>query len=395
MYGQLCWSNQSLIEYLIKACASFLTAQPHATILSASQNDNSNFCQSPEELAINEAEGSPIGAMLRGVNAIAKALGPRFPHVGFDTLGNYPGNEPIPRITKPEKNVIIRLCNGGGNGSKAAALTDPINAAFAGAVQGWYKLAGASARLYIWNYAVDFGNPTQSYPNYYALGPDIQFFAAHGVRGVFEEGPGMAEGDGSDLEELKDYVMAEMLWDPSLDPDQLIAEFLLLYYGPLGAPYVRLYMDTMWAATRDVPLSVLISPPPAGTFGCYPQVPNSRPANGCHPSYLTPMALLQSARAFAGASVALADDTSVYRGRLERAWMANLYTVLWRWDELRAYAKALSMGWPLPSDQQDAFEIFGRIYNATGTRGLSGGCSLCDLRWLHSCVFLPATPPCV
>ena len=75
--------------------------------------------------------------------------------------------------------------------------------------------------------------------------------------------------------------------------------------------------------------------------------------------------------------------------------MANLYTVLWRWDELRAYAKALSMGWPLPSDQQDAFEIFGRIYNATSTRGLSGGCSLCDLRWLHSCVFLPATPPCV
>ena len=39
---------------------------------------------------------------------------------------------------------------------------------------------------------------------------------------MFEEGPGLAEGDGSDLEELKDYVMAELLWDPSLDPDQVI-----------------------------------------------------------------------------------------------------------------------------------------------------------------------------
>ena len=147
---------------------------------------------------------------------------------------------------------------------------------------------------------------------------------------MFEEGPGLAEGDGSDLEELKDYVMAELLWDPSLDPDQVIlkccsvfrllespsvrlssrvqsprnpekkigeqviAEFLLLYYGPLGSPFVKEYMDTMWAATRDVPLSVLISPPPAGTFGCYPQVPNNRPANGCHPSYLTPMALVSA-----------------------------------------------------------------------------------------------------
>ena len=93
----------------------------------------------------------------------------------------------------------------------------------------------------------------------------------------------------------------------------------------------------MWAATRDVPLSVLISPPPAGTFGCFPQVPNNIKANGCHPSYLPPMALLQSAKAFAGASAALASDTSGYRGRVERAWMANLYTVLWRWDELRSY----------------------------------------------------------
>ena len=69
---------------------------------------------------------------------------------------------------------------------------------------------------------------------------------------------------------------------------------MLLYYGPLGSPFVKEYMDTMWAATRDVPLSVLISPPPAGTFGCYPQVPNNRPANECHPSYLTPMALVSA-----------------------------------------------------------------------------------------------------
>ena len=63
--------------------------------------------------------------------------------------------------------------------------------------------------------------------------------------------------------------------------------------------------------------------------------------------------------------------------------------------ERSRYAKALSMDWPLPSNQEDAFEIFGRVYNATGTKSLSGGCGLCDLRWLHSCVFLPATPPCV
>jgi hypothetical protein len=37
----------------------------------------------------------------------------------------------------------------------------------------------------------------QTFPNYYVLGPNIKFMAAHGVRGVFEECGGAA-GDGTD-----------------------------------------------------------------------------------------------------------------------------------------------------------------------------------------------------
>ena len=78
-----------------------------------------------------------------------------------------------------------------------------------------------------WPDVVDFGNLVQSFPNYFVLGPNIQWFAEHGVRGVFEEGAGVSAGGGTDLVEMKDYVMAEMLWDPSgRDPEQLIREFL-------------------------------------------------------------------------------------------------------------------------------------------------------------------------
>ena len=58
-------------------------------------------------------------------------------------------------------------------------------------------------------------------------------------------------GDGTDLEELKDYVMATMLWDPTMQPDVLIDEFLGGYYGVLGSPFIRLYMDTMHAAVDE------------------------------------------------------------------------------------------------------------------------------------------------
>jgi hypothetical protein len=61
-------------------------------------------------------------------------------------------------------------------------------------LHGWNAI---SKRIYIWNYVVDFGSMLQTFPNYYSLGPNVQFFAEHGVKGVFEEGPGVHTGDGT------------------------------------------------------------------------------------------------------------------------------------------------------------------------------------------------------
>jgi hypothetical protein len=51
-----------------------------------SQNDNQNYCKSPAEMRIIEEEGTPMGPMLRAVNAIAKAIKPKYPRVAVDTL---------------------------------------------------------------------------------------------------------------------------------------------------------------------------------------------------------------------------------------------------------------------------------------------------------------------
>ena len=77
-------------------------------------------------------------------------------------------------------------------------------------------------------------------------------------------------------------------------------------------------------------------------------------------AFLTPMALLTSAQAFTRAHVALAktadDDpkTLIYAARVARARMANMYTVLWRWDELRLFAANLSIAWPMPEAMRPA-----------------------------------------
>ena len=68
LYGQLCWSNASLIEFMIVQVKAILKKQPGANIISVSQNDNYHYCQSPEEMAIIKEEGTPGGSLFRGVS---------------------------------------------------------------------------------------------------------------------------------------------------------------------------------------------------------------------------------------------------------------------------------------------------------------------------------------
>jgi hypothetical protein len=146
VYGQLCWTNQSLIDYIKVQAKKFLSAQPGARIISISQNDNGRYCQDPAELAVITAEGSPMGPLLRAVNQIAKALAADFPLVAVDTLA-YQWSQPPPTGTKPEPNVIIRLCDIHSN--MGMPLTDLSNAAFMKVIDGWSAITN---RIYIWNY---------------------------------------------------------------------------------------------------------------------------------------------------------------------------------------------------------------------------------------------------
>ena len=81
-YGQLCWSNASLVAFLTRRIQTMLRANPNATMVSISQNDNLNQCADAAEVAIVKAEGGAAsGPMIRAINTIAKAVGAEFPSV--------------------------------------------------------------------------------------------------------------------------------------------------------------------------------------------------------------------------------------------------------------------------------------------------------------------------
>lgn len=234
---QLCFSNDDMIAEMVKNARTALRSNPNASFLSISQNDWHGFCTCEKCRAIDEEEGSHAGSLLRGVNKVAEALEGEFPNLYVETLAYQYTRKP-PKITKPRKNVVVRLCSI--ECSFAQPLDSDVNQSFRDDLVGWSEIAD---KLFVWDYATDFAFYLLPFPNYRVLGPNINFYIDHNVVGFFEQGDYQCET--GDFVQLRNWVVAKLLWDPSLDPKTLVNEFISGYYAPELVPIYRKYFDVL------------------------------------------------------------------------------------------------------------------------------------------------------
>lgn len=105
-----CLSDEQVYQTVLKNVRAALANDPDVNIISVSQNDKEEYCHCDACAAIDAEEGSPAGTLLRFVNRIAVELEDEYPNVIIDTLA-YKYTRKAPQITKPHKNVCIRLCS--------------------------------------------------------------------------------------------------------------------------------------------------------------------------------------------------------------------------------------------------------------------------------------------
>ncbi len=259
-YAQPCLTNPEVLAIAKKNVRRILASRPDADIISVSQNDNFTYCQCERCRAVDEEEGSHAGTLLRFVNAIAEDIEEDYPHVAVDTLAYQYTRKP-PRITKPRHNVIVRLCSieccfGHPLESCSLSGTEGGQGSFTADLEGWSAI---SNRLHIWDYTANFAHAIQPFPDFRVLAPNIRYFIRHGVTGIFEEGENSVPEHG-ELNPLRQYVLAKLLWNPELDPERLVNEFLTGYFG-MAAPAVREWFDLLHAGvTEDVHVHIYDSP---------------------------------------------------------------------------------------------------------------------------------------
>jgi hypothetical protein len=332
--AQLCTTNPELRDFLVDRIRDEIRESPDATILSLSQNDCFNPCECPVCKELDDREGSHSASMLAMVNYVAERIGKEYPNVAIDTLA-YQYTRKAPKDIKPLPNVIVRLCSIECN--FAAPLDDASNRSFANDIIDWNRL---SKRLYIWDYTTNFAHYVQPHPNWFVLGPNLRFFHNHGARGVFEQGA--YQSSGSEMSELRAWVLAQLLWNPDQDDRKLIREFLDGYYGK-AAPAIWEYMNLLANKAKGV------------TMGCYAS-PSS--------PYLDFDTLSRAERLWKRAEAAVKSNPDLV-WRVQQGHLPVRYVFLSRWSQLRRDCMRAGAQWPLPASRKAVADAW--LATATGS----------------------------
>jgi Domain of unknown function (DUF4838)/Glycosyl hydrolase family 67 N-terminus len=303
-YVQRCLSNPEVVKLAIARVRQWIHEHPEATIISVSQNDTANWCQCPTCKALDDAEGTPAASLLRFVNAIAENIAKDYPNLRIDTLAYQYTRKP-PKTLRPRPNVILRLCSiECCFAHPLATCTSEQNARFRQDILAWEPVA---PKLYVWDYTPNFAHYQQPFPNFAALQPNVQFFVAHRVKGLFEQGNYSSGGHG-EMEPLRAYLLAELLWNPNADVRKMTDEFLRAYYGS-AAPELAKYLSLLEDQVSSPDVHAHIYDPPRAR-------------------YLNDTFIQGAGALFAEAEQAAENDTVRFRVKLARLpiWYVQLAT---------------------------------------------------------------------
>lgn len=234
--SQLCLSNEQMRHELTKNLLDTIAKNPGYWCYDVSQNDNPHPCECAACQRLEKVYGGHSGAIIWFVNQVARDVKRFYPHIYIGTFAySYTRQAPKSNI-RPDDNVVIRLCDI--ECCMAHPLEDcPQNRSFLTDMNDWRRKA---KNIYIWDYTTGFLNYLLPFPNFEVLADNFRYFSQSNVIGILEEGA--HDAPWNEFSELKQWLIAKLMWNPNQDVDSLATLFINDYYGT-AAPYIKQYYD--------------------------------------------------------------------------------------------------------------------------------------------------------
>lgn len=254
-YGQPCLSNPDVLKIVTNEVLSIINRYPNFTFYDVSQLDNESYCTCRHCKELEKKYGGQSGIIIWFVNQVAREVKKQYPDKYIGTFA-YHYSRSAPSNIKPEDNVVVRLCD------SDCCFVHPLsekcneqNSAFMKDLEDWSKL---TKNIYIWDYIVNYGNYMTPFPNIHVLGPNLKTFAEYGVIGVYEEAQSATLGNA--FEELKCWVLAQLMWNPDLNTEELVSQFINDYYGDAGKEIQEYYNLCQSLITEDTHMRCAADP---------------------------------------------------------------------------------------------------------------------------------------
>ena len=240
--AQPCLTNPAVLAAITAAARAWLVANPRASVVSISQNDDYEFCECGPCTVAMKRFGAASGLVLAFVNAVAADVARDHPRVVIETLA-YQWTE-APPSNRPGPNVRVLFAALGRCFSHGLDECER-NSAIAGRLRGWTALGGD---VHVWHYGTNLASFFRPLPDFDALSADLGALRLRGVTGVFVEGS-YPRGGGGDMAELRAYILARLLWNPGRAVWPLIDEFVDAVFAE-AAPFVASWLRALHDEVR-------------------------------------------------------------------------------------------------------------------------------------------------
>lgn len=244
--GQLCLSNSSMRKVLINSLLQQIKAEPDYWAYDVSHMDWGKFCQCSKCTAIAKKYGGQSGLMIWFVNQVADAVKKVYPDKKISTFA-YSLTRMAPKGIRARDNVVIRLSTIECCFSHPYDSDCPVNQAFMEELRKWKTIA---PNIYVWDYVVGFNEYLAPFPNFNTLASNIKMMRSNNAIGVLEEGA--HEAPWGEFSEMRQWILAKLLWNPNLDTEKLAAEFIENYYGKAAKDILYYYNMSQRLVKKDI-----------------------------------------------------------------------------------------------------------------------------------------------
>ncbi len=258
---QLCYTNEDMRKEFVERTKTLLTQYPDATLMGFGQSDVNSWCECENCTAVTEKYAHE-GMSARGAITQTIFVNKVIEEIEEWIAVEYPGRQVRYMVFAYHQTITAPahkdengnyIPNGSENGDYSMKLHDKVyvsyadiyanrnltwrdNPAVAENLKAW---AACTKGIQIYEYAADAANYLLPYDGIQVFAENYRFAKELGFSEYFHEGAG--NGTASGFTGLRYYVSSKLMWDTSLDVNELISKYINACYGPAADEMQEFY----------------------------------------------------------------------------------------------------------------------------------------------------------